>query len=88
MIDFKNASFIKLKEVNVQEGQAMVGDLLIEDETIFNSFKGKIKHRKIKCRYFGIDLNPKLIQIGRTIYPAAKSEVRDFQEKEFKRKFD
>ena len=40
MIDFKNASFIKLKEVALEEGHKMVGDLLIDDETIFNSFKG------------------------------------------------
>lgn len=40
MIDFKNASFIKLKEVALEEGHSMVGDLLIDDETIFNSFKG------------------------------------------------
>ena len=40
MIDFKNASFIKLKEVALEEGHNMVGDLLIDDETIFNSFKG------------------------------------------------
>lgn len=40
MIDFKNASFIRLSEVPNEEGQQMVGDLLIDDETIFNSFKG------------------------------------------------
>jgi hypothetical protein len=40
MIDFKNASFVKLREVPGDEGHKMVGDLLIEDEQIFNSFKG------------------------------------------------
>jgi hypothetical protein len=40
MIDFKNASFVKLREVLGDEGHKMVGDLLIEDEQIFNSFKG------------------------------------------------
>lgn len=40
MIDFKNASFIRLSEVSNEEGMKMVGDLLIEDETIFNSFRG------------------------------------------------
>jgi hypothetical protein len=40
MIDFKNASFVKLREVSAEEGTKMVGDLLIDDEQIFNSFKG------------------------------------------------
>jgi len=40
MIDFKNASFVKLREVSAEEGTNMVGDLLIDDEQIFNSFKG------------------------------------------------
>ena len=40
MIDFKNASFVKLHEVPVEDGSKMVGDLLVEDEQIFNSFKG------------------------------------------------
>lgn len=40
MIDFKNASFIKLHEVSNEEGHKMVGDLLVDDESIFNSFKG------------------------------------------------
>ncbi len=40
MIDFKNASFIKLREVSHEDGLAMVGDLLIDDEEIFSSFKG------------------------------------------------
>lgn len=40
MIDFKNASFVKLREVANSEGQDMVGDLLIDGESIFASFKG------------------------------------------------
>ena len=40
MIDFKNASFVKLREVPGDEGHKMVVDLLIEDEQNFNSFKG------------------------------------------------
>ena len=40
MIDFKNASFIKLKEADNAEGFAMVGELLIENENIMASFKG------------------------------------------------
>lgn len=40
MIDFNNASFVKLREVPNEEGTAMIGDLLIENEQVFNSFKG------------------------------------------------
>jgi hypothetical protein len=40
MIDFKNASYVKLKEVPNQEGQDLVGDLLIDEEGIFASFRG------------------------------------------------
>jgi hypothetical protein len=40
MIDFNNASFVKLREVPNEEGTAMIGDLLIDDEQVFNSFKG------------------------------------------------
>ena len=40
MIDFKNGSFVKLREVSVEEGTAMVTDLLIDNEQIFSAFKG------------------------------------------------
>jgi len=40
VIDFKNASFVKLHEVTNAEGQDMVGSLLIDGEDIFASFKG------------------------------------------------
>jgi hypothetical protein len=39
VIDFKNASFMKLKETDNSEGNGMVGDLLIDGETIMSSFK-------------------------------------------------
>ena len=40
MIDFKNPSFVKLAEVSNNDGQEMVGELLIDGETIQSSFKG------------------------------------------------
>jgi len=40
VIDFSNAKFFKLRAVDNGDGQAMVGDLLIDGETIFSSFKG------------------------------------------------
>jgi len=40
MIDFKNPSYVKLAEVSNSDGQAMVGELLIDGESIQSSFKG------------------------------------------------
>ena len=40
MIDFTNGSFVKLRQVANEEGNSLVGDLLIDDEQIFSSFKG------------------------------------------------
>ena len=40
MIDFKNGSFVKLKEVPNQEGVSLAGDILVDDESIFSSFRG------------------------------------------------
>ena len=40
MIDFNNGSFVKLKEVPNQEGVSLAGDILVDDESIFSSFRG------------------------------------------------
>jgi hypothetical protein len=40
MLDFKNPTFIKLGEVSNKDGESMVGELLIDGETIQSSFKG------------------------------------------------
>jgi len=40
MLDFKNPTFVKLAEVSNNDGQSMVGDLLIDGEGIQSSFKG------------------------------------------------
>ena len=40
MIDFSNARFIKLGEVDNSNGQNLVGDLLIDGEQIMSSYKG------------------------------------------------
>lgn len=39
MIDFNNAKYLKLREVNDSEGVKLVGELLIPDEDIIGSFK-------------------------------------------------
>lgn len=40
MIDFKNGSFVKLKEASIGAGMAEVGGLLIEGEQIISTFQG------------------------------------------------
>jgi hypothetical protein len=40
VIDLKNPTFVKLAEVSNLDGQAMVGELLIDGEDIQSSFKG------------------------------------------------
>jgi hypothetical protein len=40
MIDFSNARFIKLGEVDNSKGIELVGDLLIEAEQVMSSYKG------------------------------------------------
>ncbi len=39
MIDFKNASFVKLREVPVAEFDANINDLLVDGENVFVAFK-------------------------------------------------
>lgn len=39
MIDFNNASFMKLKEVPVKEGEKLVSPMLIDRETVLYAFK-------------------------------------------------
>jgi len=40
MIDFTNGSFVKLRQVDNGEGTTLAGDLLVDNEQIFSSFKG------------------------------------------------
>jgi hypothetical protein len=40
VIDFKNPNFVKLSEVSTQDGMGMIGELLIDGESIQSSFKG------------------------------------------------
>jgi hypothetical protein len=39
MIDFKNASFVKLREVPIAEFDANINDLLVDGENVFAAFK-------------------------------------------------
>ena len=40
MIDFKNATFFKLKKVSNDKSEALVGPLLIPDESVISTYKG------------------------------------------------
>lgn len=39
MIDFQNASFLKLKPVDINEGASMVAPMLVDGESVFATFK-------------------------------------------------
>ena len=39
MIDFKNATFFKLKKVENEKAEPLVGPLLISDESIISTYK-------------------------------------------------
>ena len=54
----------------------------------FGDFYGFLKYKKINAKYLGIDILPEFIEIGKKIYPRAQLQVRDFQSKKFKQRFD
>ena len=39
MIDFKNATYFKLKKVSNEEGEMLVSPLLVDDEKIVSTYK-------------------------------------------------
>ena len=39
MIDFNNASFTKLKEVSVKDGENLVAPMLVDGESVLHTFK-------------------------------------------------
>ena len=39
MIDFKNSSYMKLRQVKVQDGEKLAAPLLIDGETVISAFK-------------------------------------------------
>ena len=54
----------------------------------FGDLYGYLDYKKIKTDYYGIDINPHLLELGQKIYPKANLELRDFEEEKFTRKFD
>jgi SAM-dependent methyltransferase len=45
----------------------------------FGDFYGYLYEKHIRARYFGYDINSKLIEIARTKYPTADFDVKDIQ---------
>lgn len=54
----------------------------------FGDLYGYLEYKKIKLHYTGIDINPQLLKLARTIYPKIRVEVRDVEKRKFSRKFD
>jgi len=54
----------------------------------FGDLFGYLCFKKIKMKYYGIDINNNLIDMGKKIYPTSHLECRDFEIKKFNRKFD
>lgn len=54
----------------------------------FGDLFGYLRHRRLKVRYHGIDINPNLVNIGKKFYPGISIEYRDFEKKKFTKKFD
>ena len=47
-----------------------------------------LKFRKTQVKYFGVDINSDILEVGKKNYPGIKVELRDIQRKKFTRKFD
>jgi SAM-dependent methyltransferase len=54
----------------------------------FGDLYGYLKYKKIQLNYLGVDINEKLLDIAKQIYPQIKVEVKDIEQKKFTRKFD
>lgn len=54
----------------------------------FGDLYGYLLFRRMKVTYYGVDINPNLLKIGKKIYPRISLEHRDFEKKKFYKKFD
>jgi len=54
----------------------------------FGDLYGYLKFRKTLVKYFGVDINEESLRIAKKIYPKINVELRDIEEKKFKKKFD
>jgi ubiquinone/menaquinone biosynthesis C-methylase UbiE len=69
-----------------------IGDLsnssLLDIGCGFGDLYGYLQYKKIPIKYHGVDLNNKMIQIGKDLYPKIKFETRNILERKINRKFD
>ena len=54
----------------------------------FGDLYGYLRYRRMKVRYHGVDINSKLLEVGKKIYPGISLENRDIEKKKFHKKFD
>lgn len=54
----------------------------------FGDFFSYLKFRKIKSKYYGVDINSDFIEIAKKIHPDGFFEVRDLQKKRISKRFD
>jgi len=54
----------------------------------FGDLYGYLQYKKIPNRYHGVDINTKMIEIGKKVYPKVKLETRNIIENKFKKRFD
>jgi SAM-dependent methyltransferase len=54
----------------------------------FGDLHDYLKFRGTKCKYFGVDINQHVIEMGKSMHKGINLEVRDIQTKKFKKKFD
>jgi len=74
------------------EALCQIGDLsnttILDVGCGFGDLYDYLKFRGTKTRYFGVDINPQFIKIGKSIHKGINLEVRDIQTKKFTKKFD
>ena len=87
------------KSLGILKGQSVRFDVIsqvgnLENSSIldigcgFGDFYGFLKFKKIKTRYYGVDINKDFINIAKERYSSGKFEVRDIETKPFSQKFD
>lgn len=68
MIDFKKASYLKLKPVNNQVGVDMIAPMLVDEENVFAMFK-TVRDMVVFTNKRIVSLNVQGIKVQRKILP-------------------
>lgn len=82
----KNRQSTRFQVIN-QIGQ-MANTSILDVGCGFGDFYGFLQYKKIKSKYYGVDINEEILEVAKKKYPKANFELRDMQEKKFNRKFD